>query len=240
RKSVGDFFPAEWRQRETVESVRNTTCFLRTDEVHIYVARVFVSLADGGACNFVEHHPLYRFLRRKYLDEVPGNAFPFAVFVGREVDFRGFLHLAFELVNYLCLALRRYVEGCEVIVDINSKSRPGQRLVFCRHIGSCLGEVPHVAHAGFHYKVYGEKFGYGTSLRGRLDNYQDFFRHIPPYLANIDCSVNISSIFRRNDCPENISVQMQIHRPASRARRDSSSPRKPRPATRQQPQQGST
>ncbi len=56
---------------------------------------------------------------------MPADAFPLAVFVGRQNQLGGILEGQLELGDDFALILRDDVDGLEVVFDIDAERRPG-------------------------------------------------------------------------------------------------------------------
>ncbi len=107
--------------------------------------------------DLMKHHPPHGHLGLENLDEMPGDALSFAVFVSGEHQGIRVLELRFELANDLGLALGQDVEGRKVVLDVDAEAGPVLLLQILRHVGGALREVPYVADTGLDVIVGGEE-----------------------------------------------------------------------------------
>ena len=98
---------------------------------------------DGRLRDFVEHDAT-RFLRvePEHFGEVPGNGFPFAVFIGCEPNCLRLFSLCTQFVNQVFLVRRYFVLGLER-VEVHAKV--------------LLLQVADMSVAGHHFIVRAEK-----------------------------------------------------------------------------------
>ena len=127
-----------------------------------YLGKDFEVLASyGHVRDLVEHDALDGLTLElaallEQLAQVPGDSFPFAVRVGREIQVLGFLERPRDGVDVFFVALDRPVTHLEVLVGIDS---------------AFLGyQVPHVAIGGEDLEILAEILLDGLRFGGRLDD----------------------------------------------------------------------
>src|SRR5690606_36290666 len=65
-----------------------------------------------------------------------------------------------------------YIEGLEVVVDVDAEARPGLALVLGRHVGGVARQVADMAEAGLDHVARAKVARNRLRLRGRLDDHQ--------------------------------------------------------------------
>jgi|SRR5665213_3766674 len=86
-------------------------------------------LVDCRFRDLVKDHPLDCDPWREYLEEVPGDRLSLSVLICREIDLGGVLYQTLKLLDLLDPARRDDIKRFEVIVDIDSETRPGLSFV---------------------------------------------------------------------------------------------------------------
>ena len=170
RKPRSDFLPEHRADFVTVEAVENAPRLLRVDQVGVQVTGVLRGRPDGRLRDLVEHHPANRNPRLEGLQQMPGDRFAFTVAVGGQIEFVDALEQVFQLRDGGLFVRADDVERLKLRIDVDPESGPLLRLVFGRHIGRALGEVPDVASGRFHDVVGSQIAGNFSCLGGRLDN----------------------------------------------------------------------
>ena len=122
-------------------------------------SRVFEGVDDGGLGDFVEDDALGGpDVQAQGVGEMPGDGFAFAVQVGGEEDFGGSFHGGAKIGNDFFGAVRDFVGGFEVVIDVD--------------IESLAGDVADVADGGFDGEVVAQVLIDGLGLGGGFDDDQ--------------------------------------------------------------------
>jgi len=93
--------PQELRNFVSKQPIEDAAGFLCPDQVFVNRPGIFEGFVNGLVRDFVEDEAVDRNSRFQNLDEMPANGFPFAVFVGRQVDLVGVFEQGFELGDLL-------------------------------------------------------------------------------------------------------------------------------------------
>ena len=109
--------------------------------------------------DFVENYPpgLFR-LQSESIVKVPGDGFPFTVFIGREPDQVRLPGKVLQFLDHLLLVRRDHIFRLEAMLHIDA-----QLLVL---------KVAYMPEAGLHRVFFAEIFLYGPRLCRRLDYYE--------------------------------------------------------------------
>ena len=138
-----DLLPEYRREFESDQPVEYTPCLLCIDEVHVDGARILDGGHDGALGNFVENDaPRLVYRQAEHLCQVPGDGFPFAVFIGCEPNPFGLLRTLGERFDEFLLVGRYLVIGFEVVVygDAELLFREVADVTVARHDGVVLAE----------------------------------------------------------------------------------------------------
>ena len=116
------FSPEDGGKLESHQAVQHAAGLLGVHQVHVDIPGVLNGAQDGVFGNFVENDAAGFFGGEfQNLLEVPGNGFPFAVFIGGQPDgVRGLGKLA-EFGHDLLLVGRNHIFGLEAVFDINAE-----------------------------------------------------------------------------------------------------------------------
>lgn len=107
-----DLLPEYRREFEPTSRSEYTPCPLCIDEVHVDGARILDGGHDGALGNFVENDaPRLVYRQAEHLCQVPGDGFPFAVFIGCEPNPFGLLRTLGERFDEFLLVGRYLVIG---------------------------------------------------------------------------------------------------------------------------------
>ncbi|MPM72290.1 hypothetical protein SDC9_119263 [bioreactor metagenome] len=119
---------------------------------------MFERLENRAAGDFVKTHPLEIALEflAQHLPEVPGDGLPFAVRVGREVDFDGLFGGGLQVGDGPGAARTGDVLGGEVMFDIDAEF--------------ALGQIADMAHRGHDFEIVSDHPGDGARLGRRLND----------------------------------------------------------------------
>ena len=164
--------PQQRREGVTHQPIEDAPGFLGMHQLHIEVAGVLESPADGLFGDLVKHHALHGHLGAKQLQQVPADALPFPVFVRGQQQLVGALEGVLELLHDLFLVLRHHVKGLEGIGGVDAEVGPLLALVGRRNLTGVVGQVAHVPHGGFHLEVLGKEAADGAGLRRTFNNDQ--------------------------------------------------------------------
>ena len=140
------------------------------NQLHVQVAGLVKSLADGFLGDLVKHHALHRHLRRQQLEQVPTDAFAFPVFVRCQKQLISTLESVLEFANRLLLVLRDHVQRLEIRVGVHTEIGPFLPLGRCGNLAGVVGEVADVPHGGFNFESLGQEATDGFGLRGAFND----------------------------------------------------------------------
>ena len=174
-------FPQQRRKGVTHQPIEDAPGFLGMHQLHIEVAGVLESPADGLFGDLVKHHALHRHLGAEQLQQVPADRFPLPVFVSCQQQLVGALEGILELLDHLFLVLRHHVEGLEVGGGVDAEIGPLLTLVSRRNLTGVIGQVADVPHRGFHLEVLGKEAADGAGLRRTFNNDQGVTHRPAPY-----------------------------------------------------------
>jgi len=104
-----DFLPQQRRDSVADQPVQDAARFLRLDELAVDGATVLNRFLDGLAGDFVKYHALDRHFGLEQLDQVPGDALTFAVFVRRQDELVGRLERRGERLDDLLFVFGHHV-----------------------------------------------------------------------------------------------------------------------------------
>ena len=141
-----DLFPQHGADLVAVEAVEDAAGFLRVDEVHVQLARVFRGFLDRGFGDLVEHHALDGHLRLEHLEQVPRNRLALAVRVCREQQLVGLLQLGFKVRDLLLFVGADHVNRLEFRLRVHAELRPRFLLVLRGNVRRAAGKIADVAH----------------------------------------------------------------------------------------------
>ena len=121
------------------------------------MSRMFNSFKNGRLCNFVEHNAVgVLFIKSEHFAQMPRDGFSFAVFIGSQPHFLGFLRLRLQFSNEFFLFIWNLIVGFQRIhVDAN--------LLFL--------QITNVSIARHHFVVLTQKTLYSLGLGRTLHNH---------------------------------------------------------------------
>ncbi len=151
-----DLLPKDRRHLVAVEPVEDAPGLGRVDEPVVDATWAADRLVDRGAGDLVEDHPLHGHAWLQRLEEVPGDRFALAVFVGGEVELVGVLERGAQLLHDLFAAGGQLIGRLEPVVDVDGKPLAGQ--------------IGHVPNGRAHLESVAEEARDRLRLRGRLDD----------------------------------------------------------------------
>ncbi len=152
-QSASNFLPQQGTQRVTVQPIEHAAGLLGLDQVRVEGPRLLDRVLNGLARDFGKDHPPDRDFGLEQLAQVPADALPLAVFVGRQDQLGGVLERLLELGDDFPLVLGNHVEGFKVVFDVDAKRGPRLLLLLdllrdFRGIGGEIADVPHAGHHG--------------------------------------------------------------------------------------------
>ena len=103
---------------------------------------------------------------------MPGDGLALPVTVCCEIELIDVLEQRLELGDGGLFVRRDHVEGLEVVLDVDTESRPGLTLVLGGHVRSAAWEVPDVSAGRLHHVVVAEIRGDLAGLGRRLDDHE--------------------------------------------------------------------
>lgn len=89
---------------------------------------------------------------------MPANRFPFAVFVGREIEVFGFFQKIAKLADLAFFVRRNDVMRFEIVSDIDPQIGPVFLLIFFTEFGFLLRQVAYMPNAGFDVEFAPQEF----------------------------------------------------------------------------------
>ncbi len=161
-----DLLPQHRGDLVAVEPVQNASGLLGIDQVVVEFAGVLHRGQDRFGGDLVEDHPLHRDLGFEFIEQMPGDCLPFAVFIRCEVKLVGILQLGFEFPNGALLVCCDHIERLEIGVDIDPGASPFLTLVLGGNLRGAGREVANVTTAGLNDVVRTEKLGQADRLCG--------------------------------------------------------------------------
>ena len=143
-EATANFFPKERRKFIAHQTVKHAACLLRINQIQIDFSRVFQSFFNSTFCNFMKNDSgiffLIFFLKPKRFNQVPGNRFSFAVFIGCENDFISFPGKFHERFYFRLCFVRDNIFRGKIIFNINSHS--------------VFWQIAHMAKRRFHLETF--------------------------------------------------------------------------------------
>ena len=167
-----DLLPQHGADLVAVETVKDSTRLLGIDQVEVEIARVLERGGDRLLGDLVEDHPLGRDLRLELLQQVPRDRLALAVTVGGQEELVGVLQFVLELAHDGLLVGLHDVEWLEVIVDVDTGTRPLLALVLGGDLGRAGRQVAHVTDGGVDHIAVTQVALDLRHLVGRLDDHQ--------------------------------------------------------------------
>ena len=123
-QATGDLGPQQRRDHVTHDAVEETTGLLGVDTIDIQLARLGEGFLDGFLGDLVEHHALVAaVITADGFPQVPGNGFPFAVQVRREIDGVGIFGEPAQLFDDLFLARKDFILGLPAMFRVHTHTR---------------------------------------------------------------------------------------------------------------------
>ena len=123
-QATGDLRPQQWRDHVADDAVEEATGLLGVDTVNVQLARLGEGFLNGFLGDFVEHHALVAaVITADGFAQVPGNGFPFAVQVRREIDGVSIFGEPAQLFDDLFLARKDFVLGLPAMVRVHTHAR---------------------------------------------------------------------------------------------------------------------
>ena len=179
RKAVAHRFPEIGREFIAHHPVPDTAGLLGVDQIHVNGTRLLDRSAHHGGRNLVESDAQSLFgIQPQRAGQMPGNGLPFAVRVGREIDFFGGLGFFFDLFDEVALAADVDVMRLKTVLNI--------------HAERALGQVAHMTLGGDDFIVGAEIFFNGgcfgrgfyqichVNFLSKIQTQGYFFSYLPP------------------------------------------------------------
>ena len=176
REPPRHLFPQQGGEGVTDEAIQDPARLLGMNKLHVQITGLIQSFADGFLGDLVKHHPLHRNLGGQQLQQVPADAFPFAIFVRGQQQLIRTLQGIFELPHHLFLVLRHHVQGLEVGFSVDAEVGPFLTLRGCWDLAGVVGEIPHMAHGRLDLEPLRKEAADGAGLR-RAFNDDEGVRH---------------------------------------------------------------
>ncbi len=124
RQTAGDLLPQQRGNHVTHDAVEEATRLLGIDAIDVQLSRFGEGFLNRLLGDLVEHHALVTLVvTADGFAQVPGNGFPFAVQVRREIDGVGILGQAAQFVDHLLLAGKDFVLGFPAMLGIDAHPR---------------------------------------------------------------------------------------------------------------------
>ena len=133
---------------------------------------MFGSGSDRGFGDLVEDHPFDRDVGLEGFQQMPGDGFALAVFIGGEQELVGVLEQALELGDLLPLVAVHDEQRLEVVVHVDAEPGPRLAPVLGRDLGRAVRHVADVADAGLDHVALAQVAGDGPGLGWGLDDDQ--------------------------------------------------------------------
>ncbi|MBM2808840.1 MAG: flagellar basal body rod protein [Cutibacterium acnes] len=140
------------------------------DEVCIKLSGMGDGLVDGLLGDLVEHHATHRHLRLELVKQMPGDGLPLAVTIGSEQELVRVLEQALEFADRRPLFWGNDVDRGELVIDVDSGTRPWLPFVLGGNLGCAGGQVAHVTLTGSHGVLGPQVPGDHRGLMGGLDD----------------------------------------------------------------------
>ena len=133
-------------------------------------------LAHGFLGDLVEHDAPDGNLGLEDLRQMPADRLPFAIRVGGQQQFGGFLERHLQVGHLLLLVAGNDVVRLEVLIDVDAEPSPVLLFDFLRDLSGRLGQITDVPKARFHPVLGAEEAAERLRLRWRFD-YDERFSH---------------------------------------------------------------
>ena len=169
---TAELAPQQRRDVVTVEPVQNAAGFLGADQRLVDSPRALQRPANRVAGDFVEDHAMHRDLGLQNLLQMPGDGFPFPVFVGGQVEGLGLLEQFLQLFDLLAFVGGDHINGLEVLLDVHAQVRPRLFPVSLGQLAFVLGQIADVSDGGLDHVILAQELADGASLGRRFDNDQ--------------------------------------------------------------------
>ena len=161
----GDLAPQQGADLVTHEPVEEPPRLLRVDQVHVDRADVLERLLDGAVGDLVERDPAHPLVGESQGHlEVPGDGFPLAVGVGREVDDVGLGGLLLQFGDGRLLLVGDEISGLVAVRHVDAD------------VPALFGEVADVPHARLDHVTRTEELVDRLGLLGAFDDDQRLAR----------------------------------------------------------------
>ena len=122
RKTTLKILPEHLGKLEAYETVKNSSCLLGVNKIHVNLTRILDCFLNSALCNLIEGYTAGSVLRNTELTcDVPGNSLSLTVRVGCEEDLVSTLCFLLKLLNNVALATDIYIVRLEIILNVNSK-----------------------------------------------------------------------------------------------------------------------
>ena len=148
RSRLIDRAPEHGRDLVAHETVEEPATFLGVHQAKVQRAGLGDGLGNGGRGDLVKDHALDWDLGVEHLLEVPRDGLALAVFVGGEVELVDFFEGRLQFRDNLLAVVRHDVDRFEVVVDVDTQSRPLLSLDRGGGVRGALGQVANVADRG--------------------------------------------------------------------------------------------
>ena len=163
-QAAADFFPQQGRELIAHNPVQNPPGLLGVHQTLVDLPGPGNRLTDHPLGDLIEGHAAgLLILQVQQLFQMPADSFPFPVRVGGQIDHVAGLGGFFQVADNVLFPLDGAVFRFKVVVNI--------------HAQSAFGQVPQVAHTGFHLIAGTQILADGLCLGGRLHDHETRFCH---------------------------------------------------------------
>ena len=139
-----DLLPQHRRDLVAVEPVEDATGLLGIDEASVELTRVVDRVADRLGRDLVEDHALDGHLRVQDLEQVPRDGLSLTILIRREIELVGILQQLLQMADVVLLLGADDVERLEVVLGVDTESRPRFALVLLGNICCVARQIPDV------------------------------------------------------------------------------------------------
>ena len=152
-----DALPQDGRQFETHQAVQHAAGLLGVDQVGVDAAGMLDGLLDGILGDLVENNAAGMVvLQAQDIEQMPGDGFSFAVFIGSQPDGLGLAGGLGQFADQFLLVGRKFVQRLESMIYIYAES--------------FLAQVPDMTEARHHFVVLSQEAFDSLGFGGRFDN----------------------------------------------------------------------
>ena len=127
RKTTLKILPKHLGKLEAYETVKNSSCLLGVNKIHVYLTGILDSLLNSTLCDLIEGNTAGSVLGNTELTcDVPGNSLSLTVRVGCEEYLVSALRFLLKFLNNVALTTDIYIVRLEVVFNVNSERTLGQ------------------------------------------------------------------------------------------------------------------